>query len=350
MKKRNSNIELLRIISMIMIVLSHYTVHNGVENYLLPFGINRYLLEITTLGNTGVILFILITGYFSIDKEKIAFKKIFLLVTQTLFYSVTIYLIFCLLGNETISMKTIVYNFMPITFKQYWFVTAYLLLYIFIPYINIFLNNLKKEEFKKFLFINFIIFSIFGIISDLNASDLTDFIFFYSIGAYIKKYNIIYNKKYRKVLIISLLMLLLAPLLCDFSQKYIQSAGYFSIYLFSKHSPVNILFAVSIFIWFITLKEFCNKFINYNASLMLGVYLIHDNYYIRGVLWTIILKEYNYVDKGILLLHMLVSILLVFTFCCIIELIRKNTIEKLLIFIYNKLETYIKKRKYITSK
>ena len=29
---RNSNIEILRIISMIFIVLSHYTVHNGISN------------------------------------------------------------------------------------------------------------------------------------------------------------------------------------------------------------------------------------------------------------------------------------------------------------------------------
>ena len=59
-KERNSCIELLRIISIIMIVLSHYTVHNGVANSTLDIGFNRFLLEITTLGNIGVIIFITI--------------------------------------------------------------------------------------------------------------------------------------------------------------------------------------------------------------------------------------------------------------------------------------------------
>lgn len=66
-KVRNSNIEILRIISMLFIVISHYTVHNGVINASLPLGINRTLLEITTLGNIGVILFVIISGYFMIE-------------------------------------------------------------------------------------------------------------------------------------------------------------------------------------------------------------------------------------------------------------------------------------------
>ena len=69
-KVRNSNIELIRIISMLFIVVSHYTVHNGVDNTTLSLGINRFLLEITTLGNIGVILFVLISGYYLIEQRK----------------------------------------------------------------------------------------------------------------------------------------------------------------------------------------------------------------------------------------------------------------------------------------
>ena len=69
MKNRNSNIEILRIISVFMILFSHYSVHNGITNSDLPIGINRYLLEISILGNIGVIIFVLISGYFSINKK-----------------------------------------------------------------------------------------------------------------------------------------------------------------------------------------------------------------------------------------------------------------------------------------
>ena len=66
-KHRNTNIELLRIISILMIVLSHYSVHSGISRNMLSLGWNRFLLEITSLGNIGVIFFVLITGYYSIE-------------------------------------------------------------------------------------------------------------------------------------------------------------------------------------------------------------------------------------------------------------------------------------------
>ena len=71
MKKiRDSNIELLRIIAMFIIIIHHYTVHNGIDNFSLPIGGNRFILEITRLGNIGVILFVFITGYFQIENKK----------------------------------------------------------------------------------------------------------------------------------------------------------------------------------------------------------------------------------------------------------------------------------------
>ena len=76
--ERNSKIELLRILSMFMIVLSHCSVHSGINFSSLPLGFNREILELSMLGNVGVILFIFITGYFSINIIFIYFSNIFL--------------------------------------------------------------------------------------------------------------------------------------------------------------------------------------------------------------------------------------------------------------------------------
>jgi len=53
MVKRNSSLELLRILSMVMILAHHYVIHNGYSFELIPFGINRFLLQILLLGGTG---------------------------------------------------------------------------------------------------------------------------------------------------------------------------------------------------------------------------------------------------------------------------------------------------------
>ena len=74
-KSRNSNIEIVRIISIIMIVVSHYCVHGFGNTSNLNLGINRFIIEIFTLGNFGTILFIIITGYYLINSTNIKIKK-----------------------------------------------------------------------------------------------------------------------------------------------------------------------------------------------------------------------------------------------------------------------------------
>lgn len=44
--RRNSSIELLRILSMSMILLSHFVVHNEFDYTTMPLGIPRFLLQL----------------------------------------------------------------------------------------------------------------------------------------------------------------------------------------------------------------------------------------------------------------------------------------------------------------
>ncbi|MCI6360378.1 MAG: hypothetical protein MR773_00760 [Eubacterium coprostanoligenes] len=46
---RNSNLELLKIIAMILIVISHYSVHGSIKSIDLGFGLNKVILEILEL-------------------------------------------------------------------------------------------------------------------------------------------------------------------------------------------------------------------------------------------------------------------------------------------------------------
>ena len=85
-KVRSSNIELLRVIAMLMIILHHITVHcvyvqltditsinrlgNGLFNYPLFYKRLLILASMVPLGPIGNALFVLISGYFMISKEK----------------------------------------------------------------------------------------------------------------------------------------------------------------------------------------------------------------------------------------------------------------------------------------
>lgn len=64
MKERNPGIELLRIVSMLMIVASHSITHGNFNDF--PFSLNGvFAIALSQGARIGVDCFVLITGYFS---------------------------------------------------------------------------------------------------------------------------------------------------------------------------------------------------------------------------------------------------------------------------------------------
>lgn len=356
MKKiRNSNIELLRIISMLFIVTSHYTVHNGFDNSILPFGLNRIILDCATLGNIGVILFVLISGYFMIGQDRIKPVKVVMLWLQTIFYSVIIYFICILLNSNTFSLSSFIKCFFPITFNQYWFIGVYMLMYILSPYINKFLNSIDKKQHFKFNLVMLVLFSLLPTLTTKMdyGNELIQFILFYSLGAYFYKYDLsLLNKKNNKILlVITSIILFFSVVIFVLLGSKISFFNDVSIYLFNRDSIIAILFSISLFNIFINRSEFNNKYINLIGSCTLGVYLIHDNPYLRHFLWMKVFKNSDYVYSNYLFVHLLISVLIVFIVCIIVEYARKNLIEKYSYrFISSKVDMLYKKITKIMNK
>ena len=104
-KPRNSNLELYRIIVMLLIVAHHYVVNSGMmpeleKDPLSAKSIYFYLFGMW--GKTGINCFVLITGYF-MCKSQITIRKFLKLLLQIEFYNVLIYLIFALSGYHPIA-------------------------------------------------------------------------------------------------------------------------------------------------------------------------------------------------------------------------------------------------------
>lgn len=78
MDKRNSNIELLRVIVAFMIILLHCLgVYGGVIKNLEKWSINFYIaIFLQSFSIIAVNCFVFITGYFQIDKKEIKVKKL----------------------------------------------------------------------------------------------------------------------------------------------------------------------------------------------------------------------------------------------------------------------------------
>lgn len=356
MEKRNSNIEILRILSIFLIVISHYTVHNGISNYLLPLGINRIILEVMTLGNIGTILFVFISGYFLINSEKVKLSKLVKIWFQIFFYSAIIYMIFVVLGKEPFSIKTMIKSLMPITFRQYWFASVYVVMYIFHPYLNKLINSLNKKEHCGLIMVGIFLFSILGTLTGqlYYGNELIQFFLFYIIGAYFGKYELkIFSKNKFCILtlILTIFILISSVFAFDMIGSKVNIFAKHSTYLFRRTSFVTILLAVSLFNLFKNAKKFSNAFINNISSCMFGVYLISDNSLVRKLLWIDLFKNADFVNSNILIIHMIVCVFSTIVCCVIIEFIRIITLEKVYKKYISKLiDKFQKKLLYIFNK
>ena len=91
-KTRSSNVELLRCVAMMMIIVHHYCVNSGISE-LLDFTnnpINTLIIQLMAFGGkVGVNIFFMISGYFMIS-GRMKWEKVGLLLLQIFTYNLII--------------------------------------------------------------------------------------------------------------------------------------------------------------------------------------------------------------------------------------------------------------------
>lgn len=341
-KERDSSFELLRIISIAMIILCHYTLYNGlIHNPNVPAIVKPFSMCAFSFGKLGVNIFILITGYFMISK-KIKFSKILQLWLEILIYYVGIYIITIVIGKNKFDIKELIHGLMPISFNRYWFMTVYFLLYLLIPNINKYIENLSKEEYKKLLIKFGIILVIpytiiykstaYSIIETYPLSQLPIFTLMYLIGGYIKIYGIskLEDIKKYKLIIFNILgysaFILLLTVIQELEFKYNNSVRIENV-LTQQPSILIVFFSITIFYSFKKMK-FNSKLINIISSTTLGIYLMQLHGLINIRLYTSLLQPYHYYKTPLIIVHAILSVIGIVIVGCIIDLLRQYIIEK----------------------
>ena len=175
-KERKSNIELLRILMMIMIIAHHYVVNSGITELYDYNHITGNMLFLQIFGFAGKAMingFLLISGYFMI-KHKTSFKKIIRMFLQIKFYVVFIYLFMLALGYECFDIKSLIKVCFSITKGvNVGFTATFFLLYILMPFINKLVDHLTKKQFSWLLIILFIYYTLIPTFFIINDTFIT---------------------------------------------------------------------------------------------------------------------------------------------------------------------------------
>lgn len=333
-KTRSSNIELLRLVLMLMIVMLHVfrlELHNNIHNTEL------YISEllITSMCFVGVNCFVFISGYYGV---KFKSKTIVSLVIQALFYSIGILLIALLVGYK-LGLRDYIEAIFPIssslTYGTWWFLTAYIALLFIAPLLNHSIEYFNKKQMTiilaGMLFLNCFSSFIFdnSYISG-NGYSIYNFITIYVLARYINKYQIRIKKPFLIYLVASL-SIFAATLFFNLQlNKMIEPGNKYN-------NPFLILAAIGLFFTFKNMN-FSSKLINKLAPLAFGVYLIHNHYLIRKIFFEDAIQQITnlYRENYMLVIGALAFFsILVFIVCLGIERIRQlictplvNAIEK----------------------
>ncbi len=346
--KRNSSIELLRILTMICIIAHHYIVNSGVLSQITPMSVlsanSLFALIFGWGGKTGINCFVLITGYF-MCKSDISIKKFLKIFLEIEFYELLFFIIFAVSGYETFSLKAVIKMLVPIYYIGTDFSHSYLIFFWFFPYLNLLIKNMDEKLHRNLIVTCILADTILQTFlkAPVAFTYVGWFITLYFIAAYIRKYsdgeynniklsgNFFNNKKLWGTAAIISLLLSWGSVIAG---SWIYSAtGKNIIYSFVSDSNklLALITSVTLFLYFKNLNLGYNKLINIAAASTFGVLMIHANSdSMRRWLWTDVLYNVGAYNSVILyfVCHAIISVLSVYIICTLLDMLRIKFIEE----------------------
>lgn len=342
----NYGIELLRIVSMLMVVILHILGQGGVlENC--PVGSAQYhlawFLEITCY--CAVNCYALISGYVMIDSE-FKYRKIIPLWLQAAFYSVSITILFAIFAPQEIGLMNIVGSIFPVLTNQWWYLSAYVGLFFFIPFFNNAINKMEKKELMTLGITIVVVFSVVATVTPqlfrevtgtLNGYSIIWLMLLYILGAIVKRleeeiHKVMEQYRYARWWVLGMGAFLIFITfafhnLLMYLPFGIPGMGVFQNMLVNYISPTILGFSICLFLLFSQIRierEAVRRTVKSMGKLSFGVYLIH----VHPLVWKAVMSERFVIFAQLPAWKMVVCVLVtscgIYLVCAAIEAVRQK--------------------------
>ena len=293
-KERQSNIELLRILAIMGVIILHYNnpVIGGGIAYAQKGSLNFYILYgLESVFICAVDLFILISGYFMCESKRRNLWKPIELIVQVMLFNEAIYLMRAALHTVPFSIKSAVMALIPANY----FVILYCVVFLISPFLNVLIEELSEKSFRTFVLLSVLLFSVVATVVDVLGElrgqefkglstvglygsqwgySIVNFILMYLIGAYLRKgKSKIVEWEIRKLCLCLIADVALIVVWARVNDK----TGFFAERSAWEYcNPLIIFEAVIIFILFGRINLGINKVINGLAEGAFSVFLLHQ--------------------------------------------------------------------------
>lgn len=281
---RNYGIDLLRGIAMFFVIMAHVTGQGGLLEQA-QIGSAKYwvlsAIQIMTL--CCVDMYGFASGYLMCDKP-FKLSRIVKLWVTTVFWSVTVSCCFFALVPESRTVEEAVSMFLPILRGRYWFFTAYFVVMMLSPVLNLVIRSLTQGQFRLLLAVLFLIFGVIPVGSlgydVLRISSGFHFSWIasvYIIGGYLRRFP---PKGSAKKWLAGYFLFAGVHLLYKFVVMMVGLDSFANLLLIQP-SPLVVGEGICLFLFF---KDFCasissksalGKLIRFAAPGVYSVYVIH---------------------------------------------------------------------------
>lgn len=293
-RQRNTGLDICRIISMIGIVLLHVVGAGGVlASVEGQYTISYWAAEwVFICAECSVDIFAVMSGYFGINKKKKTIYRAVELVAIVLFYSVIITLGFAVFApTELKGVKGVLKGIFPPLVGRYWYITCFVPVLIFQPFINKMLLSLTEKQHLALLFSEVFVFSCIPSAVSVDFFRLDGgysfvwLLLLYSIGAYlgrIKDRSIVNVKKCGVFIFFVLSLALLFGNIC-----ISKIVGANLRYMVAYTSPVVLAMSLCVLLPLSDIKLTTGrKILEVLSSTAFDVYLIHSHVLVYDLILT----------------------------------------------------------------
>lgn len=295
---RKTGIDFLRMLSMYMVVVLHVLGQGGVlshTEWMSGQYITAWLLEVAAY--CAVNCFGLISGYVGYE-SKYRWSKLIALWLQVMFFSLGITILFAVFMPGSASITVWLKSILPVTAGEYWYITAYVGMFLFIPLMNIAIDKMRKEQVALFIVAFSVLYLVIPSVTMRDPYSLKGgysviwLCLLYLIGGWIKKYKIDQRFKRRYaflVFVTSTLLVLLSKIVLEVMTFKIWGAAKYGTMFISYTSPFILLNGVVLLCVFARTDFKTNigkNVVHWLSPAALGVYLIH----VHPLVWKYVIK------------------------------------------------------------
>lgn len=336
---RNMNMDLLRIVSMLFIVLLHSIDHSGVLEKAINCEsvIDIYVMYVYAFTRVCVNCYVLLSGYFLV-KSKFRLHKLIALWMEVVFYSFVIKLIFMITGQTAFSIVSLASCFFPILTGRYWFVTIYFALYLIAPFLNKAIYAMDKREFTMFNIVLGVLFSVWSsihpAIAGVNSGGgwgLAWFVVLYFAAAWFRLYYVPCYRYIGKIVLVFLIPVMTTVI---FIIGGVLKSGIFQQIgnQWCRYDSLLVYFAsLMLLVAFINVKienGRVKKMISIVSPATFGVYMIHAHAEVDPWMWGMLDLPQKMESMAFPAIQLL-SVLAIFAICIGIDIVRQKTIGRI---------------------